>query len=173
MNENLFSNHEYECLWTVTQRRQGRVIWEIVDKKNTLVDAGEKAIIDTFFRNLGINYFGAINFWVGLYNGTIAETTVMATLPNEPPSTHGYARIEVERSAIGWPTIAKHEGDWRVVSKTLTISASGGEIGPVNGAFVGTSLDNTGTLIGVLSFGVERTIVDGDDVDIAIKAKLK
>ena len=173
MNTNLFSSHQYECLWTITQRRQGQVIWEIVDKKNTLVDSGERAILDTFFRDLGSNYFGATNFWVGLYNGTIAETTVMATIPNEPPGTYGYLRMEVERSVVGWPTIVKHEGDWRVTSKTLTVEASGGDIGPVNGAFIGTSLDNTGTLIGVLNFGFERTIVAGDDVDISMKAKLK
>lgn len=172
MDQNLIKS-VYECLWTITQRRRGKVIWEIVDKKNTLVDSGERAIIDTFFRNNGGNYFGMTDFWVGMYNGTIAETTVLATIPNEPPTTYGYTRGKVERSSIGWPTIEKHEGDWRVVSKTLSMTASGGDIGPVNGAFLCTSSDNTGTLIGVLSFGVERTVIDGDSIDIAMKAKLK
>jgi len=172
MKRNLIQS-VYECLWTVTQRRQGKVIWEIVDKKNMLVDSGEKAIIDTFFRNNGSNYFGMTDFWIGLYNGTLAEATVLSTLPNEPPTLYGYSRMRVERSAVGWPTIEKHEGDWRVVSKTLTLTASGGDIGPVNGSFLCTSSDNTGTLIGSLSFGVERTIIDGDGIDITMKAKLK
>ncbi|MHA1138679.1 MAG: hypothetical protein ACTSSE_19550, partial [Candidatus Thorarchaeota archaeon] len=81
MKRNLIQS-VYECLWTVTQRRQGKVIWEIVDKKNMLVDSGEKAIIDTFFRNNGSNYFGMTDFWIGLYNGTLAEATVLSTLPN-------------------------------------------------------------------------------------------
>lgn len=172
MDQNLIKS-VYECLWTVTQRRQGRVIWEVVDKRNTLVDSGERAIIDTFFRANAGNYFGMTDFWVGMYNGTIMETTVLSTIPSEPPGTYGYTRQKVERSSVGWPTIEKHEGDWRVVSKTLSMTASGGDIGPVNGAFLCTSSDNTGTLIGALSFGVERTIIDGDSIDIAMKAKLK
>ena len=163
----------YECLWTVNHIRNGKVIWEIIDKKNMLVDAGEKAIIDTFFRANAALYFGATNFWVGVYNGSIGETTVLATIPNEPAILYGYARQVVERSSVGWPTIEKDDGDWRVVSKTLSLTASGGNIGPVNGAFFGTSNDNNGTLIGNLQFGVERTIIPGDSFTMALKAKLK
>lgn len=172
MDHNLIHS-VYECLWTITQKRQGRVVWEILDKPNTLVDSGERAIIDTFFRNNAGNYFGMTDFWIGLYNGTVSETTVLATIPSEPSIAYGYTRGKIERSSVGWPTIEKHEGDWRVVSKTLSITASGGDIGPVNGAFLCTSSDNTGTLIGVLSFGVERTIIAGDSFDIVMKAKLK
>jgi len=163
----------YECLWTVTHRRNGQVIWEVVDKKNILVDSGEKAIVDTFFRNNASNYFGMTDFWVGMFNGTIAETSVLTTVPNEPTVQYGYARVKVERSTVGWPTIEKHEGDWRVVSKEISITASGGDIGAVNGAFLCTSSDNTGTLIGSLSFGTEQTIVDGDTMQFTMKAKVK
>jgi hypothetical protein len=171
MSENLCG--KYECRWTVTHRRQGRVLWEIVDKKNTLVDTGERAILDTFFCDLASNYFGMTDFWVGLYNGAISETTVLTTIPNEPAVAYGYSRQRIERSTIGWPTAERHEGDWRRVSKLITLTASGGSIGPVNGAFLCTSSDDTGTLIGVQTFGVERTVVSGDTFDLQIKAKLK
>jgi len=173
MINNLLHQSVYECCWTVTQIRKGRVIWEIVDKKNILVDTGERAIIDTFFRNNGSNYFGMTDFWIGMHNGSISETTVLSTIPGEPAVLYGYSRQKIERSTVGWPTIEKHEGDWRVVSKTLTLTASGGEIGPVTGAFLCTSSDNTGTLIGALSFGVERIIEAGDAIDVVMKAKLK
>ena len=166
-------NIKYECKWDIQHIRNGKVIWEIINKKNMLCDEGEKAIIDTFFRSNAALYFGATNFYVGVYNGSIGETTVLATIPNEPAVLYGYARQVIERSAVGWPTIEKDDGDWRVVSKTLTLTATGGSIGPINGAFFGTSSDNNGTLIGSLQFGVERTILTGDSITMALKAKLK
>jgi len=162
-----------EQRWTVQHIRHGEVIWGVYDKKNRLVDEGERAIVDTFYRNKGANYFGMTNFYVGMYNGSIAESTVLATIPNEPSTTYGYSRQVVERSDVGFPTMEKHEDDWRVVSKDLTITASGGDIGPVNGAFICTSSDNTGTLIGVLSYGVERTILSGDSIILIVKCKMK
>ena len=163
-----------EQRWSVRQVRLGNVIWEIEDKKNRLVDEGERAIVDSFYRDKAANYFGMTNFYVGMYNGSIQESTILATLPNEPTSgVNNYAREMVERSDIGFPTLEKHEDDWRVVSKNLTITASGGDIGPVNGAFIGTSSDNTGTLIGVVSYGVERTIIDGDAIILTVKCKMK
>lgn len=163
-----------EQRWTVRHIRDGSVLWEVVDKKNRLVDTGERAIVDSFYRDKASNYFGMTNFYVGMYNGSISESTVLATIPSEPTiGVNGYTRQMVERSDTGFPTLEKHDGDWRVVSKSLTITASGGDVGPVNGAFLCTSSDNTGSLIGVLSFGVERTIIAGDSILLVVKAKMK
>jgi len=163
----------YECRWNVWHKRAGKVIWELLDKKNLLVDEGEKALVDTFFRDRGTVYFPVTNFYLGLYSGTVAEATVLATIPGEPPILYGYSRTLVERSTIGWPTIEKHDGDWRVVSKEIDITAVGGNIGPVNGSFLGTSLDNAGFLIGSLAWPVERTVIAGDTITLQMKAKLK
>ncbi len=165
--------HIYECRWDVRQWRRGRIIWELLDKKNLLVDEGERMILDIVFRNGGASYFPAPDFYAGFYNGNVSETTVLASLPNEPSVANGYSRQVIERSSVGWPTIEKHDGDWRVVSKTLTWTASGGNIGPINGSFLGTSNDNSGTLVGSLTFGVERTIIAGDSFTAALKTKLK
>jgi hypothetical protein len=163
-----------EQRWTIGHVRAGHILWEVIEKKNRLVDAGEKAIVDSFYRNKSANYFGMTNFYVGMYNGSISESTVLSTLPNEPTSgVFGYERKVIERSDVGFPTMEKHEDDWRVVSKDLTFTASGGDIGPVNGVFLCTSSDNSGTLIGVLSFGVERTIINGDNIIVTVKCKMK
>jgi len=162
----------YDCRWTIRHIRKREVIWEISDKRNILVDEGEKAIVDTFFRNNGSTYFAASNFYIGLYDGVVAESTVLATLPGEP-SGNGYSRQAVARSSVGFPTLEQNEGNWRVVSKSLSLTASGGSIGPVNGAFLGTSSDDAGSLIGAIAMGVERTILTGDTVTFQLKIKIK
>lgn len=163
--------HGLEQIWKIRQIRNGKVIYEEV-KKNIIPDEGEKAKVDTFYRNNGSLYFGAAMFYVGLYKGSISESTTIHTIPNEP-SGNGYTRQSIERSSVGWPTIEKHEGDWRVVSKTVTITASGGSIGPVSGAFLCTSSDNTGVIIGAVAFSIERTIPAGDKIEFQIRSKQK
>jgi len=79
----------------------------------------------------------------------------------------------VERSAVGFPTIEQNDSDWRVVSKEVEFEASGGDIGPVGGAFLCTSTDATGVLVGSLSFGIERTIKAGDIMTCKMKIKVK
>jgi len=163
----------YECLWDVTHRKGSDILWQILQRKNMLVDAGEKAILDTFFRNNSALYFASSNFYVGFYNGNISETTELSIIPNEPPATYGYSRQVIERSTVGWPSIEKHEGDWRVISKMITYTASGGNIGPITGAFFGTGAASTGALIGSLSWGIEKTIESGASIDITLRVKLK
>lgn len=162
----------YDCRWDISIVRDDEVVWEIKDKKNILTDEGERAIGEVFFRNQGSVYFPSTNFFVGLYKGSISESTTLATIPNEP-SGNGYSRLELERSAIGFPTVEQDEGDWRWVSRQLTLTASGGTIGPVNGAFLGTTSDDSGSLIGAVAMDYERTILSGDQVIIVIRAKLK
>jgi len=60
-----------------------------------------------------------------------------------------------------------------VVSKEVTFTASGGDIGPLNGAFLCTSSDATGALIGAVATGVERTIIAGDQAILDLKFKQK
>lgn len=162
----------YEGTWSIKHVRNGKVLWKITDKKNVLVDEGEKAIVDTFFRNNNALYFGTTNFYIGLYNGVVSENTVLATLPGEP-SGNGYSRQACARSSVGFPTLVQDAGDWKVVSKELTLTASGGSIGPVNGAFIGTSLNDTGTLIGAVAMGVERTVLAGDSIIFQMTVKIK
>jgi hypothetical protein len=164
----------FEQRWDFKHIRNGKVIFEFTDRKNLLVDQGEKGMIDTFFRNNGALYFPSTNFYIGLYKGTLLETSTLATLPNEPALSFGYSRLVIERSTVGFPTIEQDEdGDWRVISKEVTYAAVGGDIGPINGMFLGTSSDNTGILIGGVAVGTDRTIKAGDQSIISIKFKQK
>lgn len=165
-------HNQFECLWTFQHIRNGEVLFEFEDKPNILTDEGEKAMVDTFFRSNDDTYFTGEYFYIGLYKGTITETTTLATVPNEPVG-NGYGRILIERSNVGFPILEQDEGHWRVVSKEVTFVALGGSIGPLNGAFLGTTLDSSGVLIGAVASGVERTILAGDTAKISLKFKQK
>jgi len=157
----------YEGIWEIQHIRNGKVIWSEI-KRNNLVDQGEKSMLDTYFRALN----APVVFYVRLANDTIQETDTLADIQNEP-SGNGYSPQLLERSAVGFPILEADLGDWRVVSKTITFTASGGEIGPVNLAFLATSSDNTGLLLAYITTTVERTILDGDSVNVSMKVKLK
>jgi hypothetical protein len=164
----------FECRWDFQHIRNGKIIFEFKDRKNILVDEGEKAMVDVFFRKRESVYFAADLFYIGLYKGTIVEGSTLATLPNEPDLLYGYSRLSVARSTIGFPTLEQDDdGNWRVISQEVTFTASGGDIGPINGAFLATSSDDTGALVGAVAAGVERTIVAGDQSKLALKFKQK
>ena len=165
-------HNQYECLWSWKHIRDGKVIFEFEDKPNILVDEGEKAMVDTFFRKNADLYFAADTFYIGLYSGTVVEATVLATI-SEASSNGGYARIAVERSTVGFPTLDQHEGHWRVTSKEVTFTAAGGDIDAVNGAFLCTSSDGTGSLIGAVAAGTSRIIFSGDSSIVSLKFRQK
>lgn len=163
--------NNWEQYWTVNLRHGDKLLWSIKDKKNVIVNDGRKANLDVFYRNGDVNYFGETNFFVGLYDGVISKTTTLSTVPGEPVVS-GYSRMEIERSTTGWPTLTlDSQGVWTLTSKEIIITASGNDIGPVNGLFLCTSLDNSGTLIGALSFGQNVTILDGESLSYYVKAK--
>jgi len=49
----------------------------------------------------------------------------------------------------------------------------GGDIGPINGAFLCTSSDNSGVLIGAVAIDPERTILAGDTIYFQLKIRQK
>jgi hypothetical protein len=53
------------------------------------------------------------------------------------------------------------------------MEAAGGDIGPVDGAFLCTSTDSSGVLIGAVAFSLERTILAGEMVVLQLAAKMK
>jgi len=166
--------NNFECRWNFQHIRNGKIIFEFKDRKNILVDEGEKVMLDVLFRKKDSLYFPGDYFYIGLYKGTIVEGTTLATVPKEPSALYGYSRLAVERSEVGFPTIEKDvDGDWRVASKEVTWTASGGDIGPINGAFLCTSSDNTGALIGAVATAVERTIKAGDQSIVSLMFKQK
>lgn len=162
----------WHCNWVFRCIHDGKVIWRD-SIHNLLVTEGNKALTDVIMRANDTTYFPVTNFYVGLYRGSVSKATTLATMPGEP-SSNGYSRLVIERSEVGFPTLElDDDGDWRAVSKEITLTASGGDIGPIDGGFLGTSIDNTGVLIGVVAASVQRTVKAGDSMIIQLKAKIK
>ena len=137
-----------------------------------LFDEGEQHILDVYFRGAtppaGF-YFGLCNVVGGVAN--MAETLTLATLTGEPLG-NGYARQLVERSAVGWPTLALDAGDYMATSSEESFVASGGSIGPVTVQFLATSSDNTGKLVAAVDLSASRTMATGETLKVTQKVKL-
>ena len=157
----------WEGIWTIKHVRKGKVIWEET-KRNALVDEGESIMLDSFFRSLN----APTEFYVRLAFDSIQETDGLANIQREPVG-NGYSAQLLERSTVGFPTLELHEGDYRVKSKEVTFAAIGGSIGPVNVAYLATTSDNTGKLVGYVALSIERTILDGDEVYVAMTIKMR
>ena len=151
---------------------QGNVIdeWE---SHNNLADEGEQFFLDVFLRAAT----APTQFYIGLADSTstcsIVDTDTLTLASAGEPSTNGYARQLVERSATGWPTLALDAGDYQATSSTETFSASGGSWGPVYCAFLGTTVDNTGKLIAYAALSTGRTLADGETLQITYRVKLQ
>ncbi len=166
MGKHSWWNNCVEMTW---KDPNGKVLFTEM-RKNILVDSGEKAMVDTFLRGQEATYFPVTDFYMGLYSGSISESTILTTVPGEP-SSNGYVRQIVERTTAGWPTLEQDEGDWRAVSKEVTFTSTGGDIGPISGAFLATSLNDLGTLICSVSSSVERTILSGASLSLNMRIK--
>ena len=155
----------YEAIWDLTYTHKGKVLWT---KKihNSLVDLGEKLLLDVFFRSKNI----PTQFYVGFSYCTLQETNGMVHIAGEP-SGSGYSRQLVERSSVGFPILTMHEGDYVVYTKYLTLEASGGNIGPVNNAFFTTEEDNSGILISFMNLASDLIIYDTDSLTFRIRVK--
>jgi len=146
---------------------------EIEYAHNQLADEGEQAFLDVYLRAAT----GPIQFYYGLSDSTtpcsIADTNTLTLASAGEPTTNGYARQLVERSAVGWPTLALDAGDYQATSKTVTFTASGGSWGPVYCAFVSTTLDNTGKLVSYAPLSTARTLAAGESLQVTYKIKLQ
>jgi hypothetical protein len=163
------STEYYKSLWTIKHIRAGEVIWEDVGY-NSLTQQGEEAILETFFRAGAA--FTPTEFYVRLCNYSPLVTDTLSTLSGEPNS-FGYAGQLLERSTIGFPTkTLTGDGNYRLITKVITFTASGGNIGPVTNAFLATTASNTGKLLAFRSLSMQRTILDGDSMTIQFQIDL-
>jgi len=162
------SKHKFwEGIWEITHIRNGKVIGR-EEIRNALVDEGEENLLDTYFRNQN----APTSFYFRLCNDALSETDTLANIQNEPVG-NGYSAQVVERSTVGFPTLEIHDGDYRVISKEVTFSSVGGEIGPVNTVFVSNTPDNSGKLIAFVGLSLTRTILDGDSMIVRMRIKMK
>ena len=161
----------FDSIWNIkVVDKQGKIVWED-EGKNSLTDEGEEAMIETFFR-AAAGYTPSA-FYIRLCNDTLTETDTLTTVAGEPVSTYGYVGQLVERTTVGFPTKELSDGDYRLISKEVTFTAVGGDIGPVTTAFLATTNDSTGKLVAFRALQVTRTITDGNSAIIAFRVKVK
>lgn len=160
----------FDNIWVIKCfDKDGKLKW-IEEGKNNITTEGEEAMLEVFFRNNST--YAPTQFYIRLCNDTLTATDTLTTILNEPSSA-GYAAQLVERSSVGFPTKELNDGAYRIVSKDVTFTASGGSIGPVTTAYLATTSDNTGKLICYKALSVTRTISDGDSGVISMKIKTK
>jgi hypothetical protein len=153
-------------IFEIVCKQNGQEIWS--DKiHNHLANEGESLVLDSFFRNNNT----PTNFYLGLCTSSLSDTDTLNTITDEPVG-NGYARQLIPRTVVGWPTLVLDTGDYKVTSKEVTVTASGGTIGPVNTVFVCTSSDNTGKLISYAQLSTTRTVTDTSTIYLQYYIKL-
>jgi len=162
----------WEGIWEIKHIRNGKVIWEDIGK-NALTQEGEEAVLETFFRGSepSSSAYIPVQFYARLCNDSLLITDKLTDILGEP-SGNGYEPILIEKNSTGFPIKELDQGSYRLVSKVVTFTASGGQIGPVITAYLSTSTDNLGKLIAYRSLAMTRTILDGDSMTIQFRIKV-
>lgn len=153
--------------WKMTHRRNGKVIWEQDWTENTLADEGEEDMINVYFRN----QTAPSSFYIGLLSAAPGETTTLATM-TELAVSNGYARIALARNGTDWGAPALDSGDMQSQSVTKNFAASGGNWTGATHAFLTDVASGTsGNFILYVALSTTRTLLDGDDMDVAVAYK--
>lgn len=128
-----------------------------------LTNEGEEYMLETAFSE---EQSAPANFYIGLCHDTPALADGLGDIANEP-SGSGYARIAVD-SASAQITVSLVASHMRARFSTVQFAASGGAWGSVNHAFVATTADSTGKYIGAYSLTAERTLQDGETLNVTL-----
>jgi len=112
------------------------------------------------------------NFYIGLCeDATVAENAVLADLTEL--AGNGYARQLVpSQSHIGFLSAHTGTNDHKVTTTIETFLAAGGAWNGAVHAFLATSSDDSGKLIAAVALSAERTLQDGDSLQVSIVLQL-
>lgn len=125
-----------------------------------LTNEGEEWALKTLLRGES----NVADLFAGLYTNASepAETSTLASGLTEVAGG-SYARVTLERSTTGWPTLALDSGDFRAVSKLMEFPAPTANWGATTGAFITTvSTGTVGILIATYHFAASFTVNNGD-----------
>lgn len=179
MKKGLCGYYDIECIGA-----DGQVRWSEKNVENAVYDEGEQLILD-----LALRAATTVTWYIGLLRDSLAaapaETVTLTTLPvspNEPvnATSPGYsARGTVLRdgTASGWPTLALDSGDYMATSKTVSWTASGDWLSPIKWMFLTTASatpqDTTGKVVSIAQLSANRTVLNGDTLNVTYKLKLQ
>lgn len=112
------------------------------------------------------------NFYLGLCeDASIAEDAALADLTEL--SGNNYARQVIPGGSVtGWTSSVAGTLDWKVTSTTVTFTASGGAWNGAEHSFLATTSDDSGVLVACFALSVERTLQDGDSLEVSIIIQL-
>lgn len=139
---------------------------------NALAQQGERLFLDGVLRGGTI----PAGWFLRLYNATPTGTSTLATLAAfEPATANGYnpASNSITKDITGFPSLTTATLHYQAVSKTVTITASGGAIGPVTYCALASSSDNTGQLIAYAALSATRTLQAGDSLNMTYTVRLQ
>lgn len=179
-----------DIYWDMKQIRGGDVVWQET-KKNLITRQGQQIILNKFFR--GISFAETVEqerFYIRFCNTSLNAGSTLVDARASEPFAYGYAPQLVTRDTSGWPTIELDSQDYRITSRTVSITAIGGTVGPVNTMFLATTglwgsegtdatpqaapnfWNNTGLLISRVQLSATRTLLDGDTMQARLIVKL-
>lgn len=161
----------YKSIWEFVHLDAQGNVKERWETENALADEGEQSMLDTYFRNQN----APAQFYLRLTKDTPVEIDTLTTLTGLV-SGNGYVAKLLERTTTGFPGLSLNAGDYRVTTKTVTFTASGGSI-PITGnaqyVFISTTSNNTGKLIAYVALSQGRKLNAGESLQITVRIKLQ
>jgi len=110
------------------------------------------------------------NYYIGLAtDASLAEDATLASLTEVSGS--GYARQAVASNNTDFTSAATGTNDRKTTTKVVTFTATGAWTG-ANTAFLATTVDGTGKLIGSVPLSATRTLASGDTLQLALEVDL-
>lgn len=169
---NLRSEHVFEVVDVQILDKNNNVVFEKKNILNTTHKNWQLYALNTLF-NTSFGSTVPANYWIGLDNrGTITVNDTLSSLVGEP-TTNNYARVSVS-STSGFTVSTDTDGNYQAVTSSLSWTAVGGTVGPVQNVFISTTQNSTGYLLGTIQFTeTPRTLADGEKIILRTGINLK
>lgn len=163
----------FHSIWDVRGvDRFGRVQWADLGLHNLMPDEGEQWLLEVAFsevQTVPVNFGVLLTLEVA---ANIDELTTETTIADGTDGTeavgNGYARQTIASDNTDFPVVFD-AGDWEAQSKTVTFTASGGSIGPVD--WMGLETGGAGKLVAAVALSASRTILNGDSLNTSVDIK--
>ncbi len=158
--------HGLLTILEISHVRDGKVIWQDKNLRNTFHTTGEEFLLKAVFSGLALPDY----YYLGLDDRTaITIADEMGDLVDEP-SANGYLRQTVD--VDGW-TVSLNSGVNRGLSPIITFVASGGSWGPVRNLFLTTASDDSGYLVASVPLSAAATLESGDNISMRMGLSLQ
>lgn len=162
----------YKNIWKFKLTdKDGKVLFED-SGPNNLTNKGQEWIMTSAFKKDN----STDRLWIRLANQSLTKDDVLTAISTEPVG-NGYAPQELTRDSTGFVAIVTIDANSVLQSKEVSITATGGNIGPISVAFLATSdnseiPDTAGTLLAFRDLPIIQTILSGNTGTIYMQITL-